>query len=55
MQLYYRVARLVSQLNGILLPNLKSWLYSQVRQVSHVLNERFRTLNGMLAVRRRCV
>mgnify|MGYP002128013293 FL=1 len=52
MQLYYRAARLVSQLNGILLPNLKARLYSQVRQVSHVLNERFRTLNGMLAVRR---
>lgn len=50
MQLYFRAARVVTQLNGILLPNLKAQLYSQITHVSCEINEQFTTLNGMLAI-----
>lgn len=52
MQLYYRAARTVSQLNGILLPNLRARIYSQVPRVTEKLNERFYSVNGMLGIRR---
>ncbi|MBV8046335.1 MAG: [protein-PII] uridylyltransferase [Paludibacterium sp.] len=52
MQLYYRAARTVSQLNGILLPNLRGRLYSQVPRVTQVLNDHFYSVNGMLGIRR---
>jgi [protein-PII] uridylyltransferase len=51
MQLYFRAARTVSQLNGILLPNLRARIYSQIPRVTEVLNERFYTVNGMLGIR----
>jgi [protein-PII] uridylyltransferase len=52
MQLYYRAARTVSQLNGILLPNLRARIYSQVPRETEMLNERFYAVNGMLGIRR---
>jgi len=52
MQLYFRAARTVSQLNGILLPNLRARIYSQVPRVTEVLNQRFYSVNGMLGIRR---
>ncbi|WP_215782525.1 [protein-PII] uridylyltransferase [Paludibacterium sp. B53371] len=51
MQLYYRAARTVSQLNGILLPNLRGRIYSQVPRITEVLNEHFYSVNGMLGIR----
>ncbi|WP_239689561.1 [protein-PII] uridylyltransferase [Aquitalea pelogenes] len=52
MQLYFRAAKTVSQLNGILLPNLRARLYSQVPRITQNLNERFYSVNGMLGIRR---
>lgn len=52
MQLYYRAARTVSQLNGILLSNLRARIYSQVPRITETLNERFYSVNGMLGIRR---
>lgn len=52
MQLYFRSARTVSQLNGILMPNLRGRIYSQVPRVTQVLNQRFYSVNGMLGIRR---
>jgi [protein-PII] uridylyltransferase len=51
MQLYYRAARTITQLNGILLPNLRARIYSQVPRVTEVLNPRFYSINGMLGIR----
>ncbi|MCD5360887.1 [protein-PII] uridylyltransferase [Chromobacterium aquaticum] len=51
MQLYYRAAKTVNQLNGILLPNLRGRIYSQVPRVTQNLNERFYSVNGMLGIR----
>lgn len=51
MQLYYRAARTISQLNGILLPNLRARIYSQAPRITEVLNPRFYTVNGMLGIR----
>ena len=50
MQLYYRAAKTVNQLNGIL-PNLRGRIYSQVPRVTQNLNERFYSVNGMLGIR----
>ncbi|TDR71617.1 [protein-PII] uridylyltransferase [Paludibacterium purpuratum] len=52
MQLYYRAARTVTQLNGILLPNLRGRIYSQVPRITQVLNDHFYSVNGMLGIRR---
>ncbi|MBV8679462.1 MAG: [protein-PII] uridylyltransferase, partial [Aquitalea sp.] len=52
MQLYFRAAKTVSQLNGILLPNLRARLYSQVPRITQNLNERFYSVNSMLGIRR---
>ncbi|BAK76539.1 UTP-GlnB uridylyltransferase, GlnD [Pseudogulbenkiania sp. NH8B] len=52
MQLYYRAAKTVGQLNGILLPNLRARIYSQVPRVTQNLNARFYSVNGMLGIRR---
>ncbi|QOD84479.1 [protein-PII] uridylyltransferase [Chromobacterium haemolyticum] len=51
MQLYYRAAKTVNQLNGILLPNLRGRIYSQVPRITQNLNERFYSVNGMLGIR----
>jgi [protein-PII] uridylyltransferase len=51
MQLYFRAARTITQLNGILLPNLQARIYSQVPRITDVLNERFYSINGMLGIR----
>ncbi|MDN0084559.1 [protein-PII] uridylyltransferase [Crenobacter sp. SG2305] len=50
MQLYFRAARTVIQLNGILLPNLRGRLYSPVPRITQTLNERFYSVNDMLAI-----
>ena len=50
MQLYFQSARTVSQLNGILLPNLQARLYSQASQVTAQLNPRFNAVNGLLGI-----
>jgi [protein-PII] uridylyltransferase len=52
MQLFYRAARTVSQLNGILLPNLRGQFFSQLPRITQELNERFYTVNGMLSIYR---
>ncbi|TCW31517.1 [protein-PII] uridylyltransferase [Gulbenkiania mobilis] len=52
MQLYYRAAKTVVQLNGILLPNLRARLYSAVPRVTQTLSDRFYAVNGMLGIRR---
>lgn len=52
MEIYYRAARIVIQLNGILLPNLRNHLYSQAKQNTILLNDRFKSINGMLALRK---
>ncbi|WP_293765519.1 [protein-PII] uridylyltransferase [uncultured Aquitalea sp.] len=52
MQLYFRAAKTVSQLNGILLPNLRGRLYSQVPRITQNLNDNFYSVNGMLGIRR---
>jgi len=52
MQTFYRSARTVSQLNGILLPNLRGRFFSQLPRVTQELNERFYTVNGMLSIYR---
>ncbi|GGY19205.1 [protein-PII] uridylyltransferase [Paludibacterium paludis] len=51
MQLFYRAAKTVSQLNGILLPTLQARIYSQVPRVVDNLNDRFYSVNGMLGIR----
>lgn len=52
MEQYYRAARIIHQLNGILLPNLRNRLFSQAKQNVVILNDRFKSVNGMLALRR---
>nr|WP_199064356.1 [protein-PII] uridylyltransferase [Chromobacterium sp. ASV5] len=51
MQLYFRAAKTVNQLNGILLPNLRGRIYSQAPRVTRNINEHFNVINGMLGVR----
>ncbi|WP_434634574.1 [protein-PII] uridylyltransferase [Chromobacterium sp. CV08] len=51
MQLYFRAAKTVNQLNGILLPNLRGRIYSQVPRVTQHINEYFHAVNGMLGIR----
>ncbi|WP_281660557.1 [protein-PII] uridylyltransferase [Microvirgula aerodenitrificans] len=51
MQIYYRAARTIIQLNGILLPNFRTRLYSQTPYLSRPVNERFKAVNDMLALR----
>ncbi len=51
MQMYYRAAKTVSQLNGILLPTLRGRIYSQIPRVTEPLNDRFYSVNGMLGIR----
>ena len=51
MQIYYRAARTVIQLNGILLPNFRTRLYSHSPYPNLPVNERFKAVNDMLALR----
>jgi [protein-PII] uridylyltransferase len=51
MQLYYRAARTVSQLNGILLPNLRARIFSQIPRRTENLNKSFFSVNGLLDIR----
>ncbi|POZ63458.1 [protein-PII] uridylyltransferase [Chromobacterium alticapitis] len=51
MQLYFRAAKTVNQLNGILLPNLRGRIYCQVPRVTQHINEHFHAVNGMLGIR----
>ncbi|AXE33618.1 [protein-PII] uridylyltransferase [Chromobacterium phragmitis] len=51
MQLYFRAAKTVNQLNGILLPNLRGRIYCQVPRVTQHINEYFHAVNGMLGIR----
>lgn len=50
MQIYYRAARTVIQLNGILLPNFRTRLYSHSPYPNLPVNERFKAVNDMLAL-----
>ncbi|OHX19785.1 [protein-PII] uridylyltransferase [Chromobacterium sphagni] len=51
MQLYFRAAKTVNQLNGILLPNLRGRIYSQVPRVTQHISGYFHSVNGMLGIR----
>ncbi|WP_047248474.1 [protein-PII] uridylyltransferase [Chromobacterium subtsugae] len=51
MQLYFRAAKTVNQLNGILLPNLRGRIYCQVPRVTQHINDYFHSVNGMLGIR----
>ncbi|KZE31261.1 [protein-PII] uridylyltransferase [Crenobacter luteus] len=50
MHAYYRAARTVGQLNGVLLPNLRARFFSPLPRLTQSLDERFYTVNGMLSV-----
>lgn len=50
MQLYFRAAKTINQLNSILISNLKAHIYSQVPRITQNLNERFYSVNGMLGI-----
>lgn len=52
MQSYYRAARTVSQLNDILLANLRARIVSPAPRVTRPLDARFYEVNGMLGVAR---
>ncbi|RXZ42172.1 [protein-PII] uridylyltransferase [Crenobacter cavernae] len=47
---FYRAARTVGQLNGVLLPNLRARFFSQLPRLTQSLDEHFYTVNGMLSV-----
>ncbi|MDF0604803.1 [protein-PII] uridylyltransferase [Neisseriaceae bacterium TC5R-5] len=50
MQIYYRAAKTINQLNGILLPNLLARLYSQIPRCTENINQHFYAVNGMLGI-----
>lgn len=50
MQLYYRAAKTVNQLNGILLSTLKDHIYLPIPRRTQRLNEHFISINGMLDI-----
>lgn len=51
MQRFYRAARVVSQLNVILLLNLEARIFPAPPEQPRVLNERFQVVNGLLEAR----
>ena len=50
MQLYYKSAKNVSQLNGILLPNLRARLLCDVPRITQRLDAHFYSVNNMLGI-----
>ncbi len=52
MQAYYKASRTVSQLSGVLLPNLRALIFCPLPRVVRELDERFYTVNDLLGIRR---
>lgn len=50
MQRFYKSAKNVSQLNGILLPNLRARLLCDVPRITQQLDEHFYSVNGLLGI-----
>lgn len=51
MQMFYKASKNISQLNGILLPNLRARIVCTVPRITQDLDQHFYSVNGMLGVR----